>query len=369
MKRLGLVYHDDYLKHDTGEVVYDFGTEQMSVGLEFENPKRVKLIKEMLEKSGLLNKMQTFHPSPATTEDILRVHTEEHINNMQRIAKEGTGKRIFGEEVYGCDVSEEIARLSAGGALKAVDIAMDSQYDVNQAYALIRPPGHHATKEKAMGFCLYNNVAIAARYAQEKYGVKRVAIVDWDVHHGNGTQDIFYDDDNVLFISVHEDGYFPLEGGDMEEVGIGDGLGYNVNVPLPSGTDDKGYIHVFEHIVVPMLKEYQPELLLVSAGQDPNALDPLSRMLVLRPGFRKMAQMMREVAEEICDGRLVAFQEGGYSLPYLPIATLGVLEGLMDVDTGFEDPHVVPIRTMHEDVKQVVAKCKEIHQAYRKMLN
>ena len=364
MKALGFVSHDDYLKHDTGEIVYDFKDSQMSVGMEFENPERVNVIKEALAKSGLLGKMQPFQAEQATTKDLRRVHTNEHIKNMQRIAKEGTGKRIFGEEVYGSEVSEEIARLSAGGALKAVDVVMDKQTELEQAYALIRPPGHHATREKAMGFCLYNNVAIAARYAQEKYGLRRVAIVDWDVHHGNGTQDIFYEDDSVLFISVHEDGYFPLDEGSIGEVGNDEGAGYNVNIPLPSGTEDEGYIRAFEEIVVPLLREFEPELLLVSAGQDPNALDPLSRMLVMRPGFQKMAAMMRETAEELCDGRLVAIQEGGYSLPYLPIATLGVVEGLMNYESDFVDPHVVPRRDMHEDVNRVIEECKEVHQAY-----
>lgn len=169
-------------------------------------------------------------------------------------------------------------------------------------------------------------------------------------------------------ISLHEEGYFPLDEGFVEEVGKDAGEGFNVNIPLPSGTEDDGYIHAFEEIVVPILKEYQPDLLLVSAGQDPNALDPLGRMLVMRPGFRQMAKVMREVAEEVCDGRLVTLQEGGYSLPYLPIATLGVIEGLMDVEVDFQDPHVVPTRGMNEQVKENVQKCIEAHRPYWKNL-
>ena len=364
MKPLAYISHNDYLDHDTGEITYDFNNNHMSVGMEFENPQRIKFIQEALSKSGILDKMQSFEPAPARTEDLLRVHTNQHIENMQRIAKTGTGKRIFGEEVYGNHVSEEIARLSAGGAMKALDVIFDDQTDIEQAYALIRPPGHHATSDKAMGFCLYNNVAVAARYAQEKYGLNRVAIVDWDVHHGNGTQEIFYRDKSNLFISLHEDGYFPLTGGTVDETGLNSGTGYNVNIPLPSGTEDEGYILSFEEIVIPVLKEYEPELIIVSAGQDPNALDPLSSMLVMRPGFQKMAALMRETAEEVCNGRLAVIQEGGYSLPYLPIATLGVVEGLMNYKTDFIDPHVVPRRPIHDDVYKVIQECKSVHKEF-----
>ncbi|AMA72413.1 MULTISPECIES: class II histone deacetylase [Aneurinibacillus] len=361
MKSIGFVFHEDYVKHDTGEQVYVVGgNETLNVGLEFENHFRVRYIKEMLEKSGLLAKMKTFVPEPATDRDLLRVHTQRHIDNMKETARKGL--RVFGPEAYGCPVSEEIARLSAGGAMKAVDIAMDNE--VKQAYALIRPPGHHATSDQAMGFCLYNNVAIAARYALDVYGLERVAIVDWDVHHGNGTQDIFYHDKNVLFISVHEDSYFPANTGKIEEVGEGEGEGYNVNIPLPSGTGNAGYQYAFEQLVLPILEKYEPQLLLISAGQDPNCMDPLSRMVVTREGFRYMAKVVRELAERICDGRLVILQEGGYSLPYLPIATLGVIEGLMDCEADFRDPHSVPERPVTQELWEAIFACKKIFSQY-----
>ncbi|MFT9846448.1 class II histone deacetylase [Aneurinibacillus sp. REN35] len=363
MKPSGFVFHEDYVKHDTGTQTYTLpNKETVQVGLEFENHYRVRYIKDMLEKSGLLAQMEAFTPKPASEEDLLRVHTPSHIAHVREVAQKGL--RVFGPEAYGCPVSEEIARLSAGGALKAVDIAMGAEPGLSQAYALIRPPGHHASSDQAMGFCLYNNVAIAARYAQDKYGLSRVAIVDWDVHHGNGTQDIFYEDESVLFISLHEAEYFPVDTGAAEEVGAGAGTGYNVNIALPSATGEEGYRHAFEHIVLPVLREYKPELLLVSAGQDPNGLDPLSRMMVMRPGFRYMAKVLRETAEEVCGGRIAVLQEGGYSLPYLPIATLGVIEGLLDVETHIEDPHVIPARPLTEEAKNAVSASAAAQAAY-----
>ncbi len=166
-----------------------------------------------------------------------------------------------------------------------------------------------------------------------------MAIVDWDVHHGNGTQQAFYDDPSVLFVSLHEAANFPVDGGEARETGGGAGAGYNANVPLPSGTGDAGYRHAFDELVLPLVEAFAPQLILVSAGQDANAFDPLGRMRVQRDGFRHMARALRQAAGGACGGRIVMLQEGGYSLPYLPIATLGVLEGLVGWNAPFDDPH------------------------------
>lgn len=356
------IFHEDYEKHDTGNQIYSFGDNQnLNVGLEFENPLRVRYIKEMLEKTGLLQNMIEYSPIAATDADLLRVHPQHHIDHMRDLCLKG--ERVLGQDVLGCPVSETIARLAAGGAILGVELALQGG-PVKQAYSLIRPPGHHASTDQAMGFCLYNNVAIAARYAQEKFGLERVAIVDWDVHHGNGTQEIFYHDPNVLFISLHEEGYFPLHSGLMEEIGEGKGTGYNINIPLPPATGEDGYRFAFEELVLPILEQFHPQLILVSAGQDPNGLDPLSRMMLMRPGFRYMAKSIREVAEKVCDGRLVLLQEGGYSLPYLPIATLGVIEGLMDCEAAFQDPHAIPHRPITAELRDTIAKCKQTFSPY-----
>jgi acetoin utilization deacetylase AcuC-like enzyme len=215
-----------------------------------------------------------------------------------------------------------------------------------------------------MGFCVFNNVAIAARYAQKVYGAARVLIADWDVHHGNGTQTVFYHDPTVLFVSLHEAGYYPLESGRAEELGTGNGNGYTINLPLPSATGDAGYRHAFEQVVLPALRAFAPQLILVSAGQDANAFDPLGRMRVQRSGFRYMAAALRELAQECCTGRLVVLQEGGYSLPYLPIATLGVLEGLTGWDAPFDDPHPFAQHPLHPDERDAVAHARRLQTLF-----
>ncbi len=360
-----LIYHEEYEKHDTGNQIYSFGEDRrLQVGVEFENALRIRYIREMLEKTGLLHHMTEFLPTPAKDTDLLRVHSQTHIDRLRDLCQKGI--RVLGHDAFGCPSSESIARLAAGGAMLGVEQVLQ-EGPIKQAYALIRPPGHHAGIEQAMGFCLYNNVAIAARYAREVFGIERVAIVDWDVHHGNGTQEIFYSDPHVLFISMHEASYYPLDAGHMTELGRDSGEGYNINIPLPPATGEEGYRMAIEELVLPILEQYRPQLLLVSAGQDSNGLDPLSRMMMMRPGFRYMAKAFRELANRICGGRLVLFQEGGYSLPYLPIATLGVMEGLMNCEVDFHDPHVIPIRPIVGELVDAITQCKQTFSPYWKL--
>lgn len=365
MNNIGWVWDERYLQHDTGSVQYSFQNGMtLQVCDEFENKNRMIVIKEMIEKSGLNQYMKAFSPLFASDDDLLRVHSMEHLYWIKEAGIKGI--REIGLEAYGCRETEEVARLSAGGAVKAVDIVMN-QSDLKQVYAQIRPPGHHATRDAAMGFCFYNNVAVAAAYAIERYKLKRVVVLDWDVHHGNGTQDIFYKRDDVLVISIHEEGYFPLNTGAIEEMGEGKGKGFNVNIPLPSLTGDEGYQIVFETVVSQIINQYQPELIFISAGQDPNALDPLSRMLVSRKGFKRMAEIMKELANTHCDGKMVVIQEGGYSLPYLPIATMGVLEGLIGVDIPWKDPHKIPYRELPNQFFEYIEKIKGVQKSYWSM--
>lgn len=358
----GFIWDEKYLKHDVGEMKYNFkNSNVIEVGPEFEHPQRAIVIKEILAKTGVLEKMVPFSPYEAKTEDLLRVHSEEHIKWVMEACKKGI--REIGPEAYGNSMSEEIARLSAGGAMKAVDICMEEE-EINQAYALIRPPGHHATTDMAMGFCLYNNVAVAASYAIEKYHLTKVLILDWDVHHGNGTEEIFYERNNVLFISIHEDSYFPLNSGEINKIGSGEGEGFNINIPLPPLTGDEGYQRTFIEVIEPIVQQYEPDLILVSAGQDSNAFDPLARMMVLRPGFRYMGRKIRELAKQYANGKLAILQEGGYSIPYLPIATLGVIEGLMDIEIDWQDPHQIPKRALDPKVIKTIEKVKKVHAAH-----
>jgi acetoin utilization deacetylase AcuC-like enzyme len=229
------------------------------------------------------------------------------------------------------------ALLAAGSTIAAMDAVLDGP--APRAYVLARPPGHHAVADMGMGFCLLNNVALAVLHARRR-GVQRVLILDWDVHHGNGTQAAFYDDPSVLFISLHQDDWYPIGMGGLDQRGAGEGIGATVNVPLPAGTGDRGYAAVLDRIVAPVARRFQPDLFVISAGQDASMMDPLGRMLVSMTGFRAMGQRMRALADELCGGRLLLVQEGGYSEVYTPFSTLGALEGASGHLTGIADPYL-----------------------------
>jgi acetoin utilization deacetylase AcuC-like enzyme len=208
---------------------------------------------------------------------------------------------------------------------------------VRNTYALLRPPGHHALSNRAMGFCIFNNAVIAAHYARKVYGLERIMIVDWDVHHGNGTQDAFYADPEVLFVSLHQQDWYPKLSGELEQIGTGAGAGFTVNIPLPAGTGDRGYRAAFEQLVIPVGLQFRPQLVIISAGQDANWLDPLAAMMVTQSGFRRMSELVLRLAEETCEGRLVMLQEGGYSAAYVPYCTVAAVQPLLGLDLGIID--------------------------------
>lgn len=239
---------------------------------------------------------------------------------------------------------------------------------VDNVYALTRPPGHHAEAQEGMGFCIFNNVAIAAKYAKRKYNLDRILVLDWDVHHGNGTEQAFYDDDSTLFISIHQDRLFPPERGYVEHCGEGKGEGYNVNIPLPAGTGNAGYMHAFEKIVEPIVDQFKPELILVSAGQDPSFFDPLARMMVTSEGFYRFLEFMKKLAEKHCDGRLVLSHEGGYSAAYVPFCSMAIVEALSEQKSGVEDPFMdafgVPVETLFPHEEEAVQRVMEQQSKY-----
>ncbi len=307
-----------------------------------ERPERMERVLRVLEASGTLGELERIPAREATEAEIALVHAPAMIEKI----RDGSRGELtwIGPEARAGEGSWEATLLAVGGALECVDAVIDDR--IANAYACLRPPGHHSSADLPMGFCLFNPVAIAARRAQER-GLGRVAIVDWDVHHGNGTQDVFYADPTVLFISLHQQDLYPPGDGRVEQTGRDAGEGATVNVPLPAGTGDDGYRYAFDRVVAPALRAFAPDLILVSAGQDPAAGDPLGRMSVTTEGFRSIAARVRGLAEELCEGRLVAFQEGGYSLDHMPFCTLAVIEAIAGLAPSFEaDPLEldVPVR-------------------------
>jgi acetoin utilization deacetylase AcuC-like enzyme len=232
--------------------------------------------------------------------------------------------------------SYEIALLAAGGCITAVDAVLDGKVD--NAYALVRPPGHHAERDQGRGFCIFANTALAAAHSRQQRGLSRVAIVDWDVHHGNGTEHAFYDDPSVLTISIHQDNNYPPGSGAIQDTGAGEGKGYNINIPLPAGSGVGAYVATFERVVAPALRAFRPELILIASGLDASAMDPLASMMMTSDGYRKLTQVVLAVARDVCGGRLVACHEGGYSPAYVPYCGLAIIEEMAGVRTGLEDP-------------------------------
>jgi len=331
----GFVFHELYLWHNTWNWAQVFPPSlSVQPGTHAENPETKRRIRNLLEVSGLLDQLVAIKPRAATVEEVARVHTQAHINHIRAISDKGYGDASqltpLGSGSY------EIALLAAGGAIEAVDAVIKGK--VENAYALIRPPGHHATKDVGMGFCLFANAAIAVRHAQKVLGVGRVATVDWDVHHGNGTQAIFYNDPSVLTISLHQDNLFPAASGGTPENGEGKGRGFNINVPLPPGSGPGAYIAAFERVVLPALARYKPELIVVPSGFDAGGVDPLGRMMMSAEGYRALTRLLMQVAAELCKGRIVMTHEGGYSEMYAPYCGLAVIEELSGHRTKVDDP-------------------------------
>ena len=289
-----------------------------------ENPLRLAAIESALERLGLLDGRPDVPFGPAPAESLEWVHDSRYLALLAEAAAAGGGW-LDGDTFIGPD-SWDVARLAAGAALAATDAVLAAQ--VPRALCLVRPPGHHATPTRGMGFCLVNNVAVAAAHALAR-GLQRIAVVDWDVHHGNGTQDAFYVTDRVLFCSVHQSPLYPGTGM-ADERGEGAGEGFTLNVPLRPGGDDHTNRRVFEERILPAVRAYRPELVLVSAGFDAHLADPLANMRVTEIGFAWMAGAVADLADDVSDGRLVAVLEGGYDRDALSrsvAATLRAFDG------------------------------------------
>ena len=331
----GFVWHELYMWHNTWNWAGVFPPSlTIQPGEHNENPETKRRLRNLIEVSGLLDHLVALKPRSATEDEVARFHTREHIASMK--AKSDSGYADASQLTPMGQGSYEIALLAAGGAIVAMDAVLDGR--VKNAYALIRPPGHHATRTTGMGFCLFGNAVIAIEHARATRGVKRVATVDWDVHHGNGTQSAYYSDPNVLTISIHQDNLFPAASGGLEENGEGPGVGANLNIPLPPGSGNGAYVATFERVVIPALRRFKPEVIVVPSGFDGSGVDPLGRQMVSSDAYRTMTQMLLAAADDLCGGRLIMTHEGGYSAMYVPYCGLAVLEEMAGMRTHVEDP-------------------------------
>lgn len=299
-----------------------------------ESPETKRRLKSLLDVSGLTRQLHVQSANPASEEDLLRVHTPGYLQRFKALSDAGGGE--LGPQAPIGPGSYEIAKLSAGLAMAAVDRVLAGESD--NAYSLSRPPGHHCLADDAMGFCFLANIAIAIEAAKARRGLGKVAVIDWDVHHGNGTQSIFEARGDVLTISLHQDGCFPPGYSGEEDRGRGPGLGANLNIPLPPGSGHEAYLQAMQRLVIPALERFEPELIIVACGYDANAVDPLARMLLHSDSFRSMTRLLRQTAEHLCQGRLVLVHEGGYSEAYVPFCGLAVIEELAGIRTAVSDP-------------------------------
>ncbi len=319
-----------------------------------EHAGRLNAIYHALDHSGLRADLLALEPRPASEEELRAAHTPNHVATIKRFSAQGGGNLDL--DTYMTSESWLAATLAAGAALRAVDAVCRGE--CQNAFALVRPPGHHATPSQAMGFCLFNNIAVAAHYALNHCGLERVAIVDYDVHHGNGTQDIFYRDPRVLFCSTHASPFYPGTGS-IREIGAEAGLGTTLNVPMPFGVGDQGYDQIFVQAIAPALRRWRPQLLLVSAGYDAHWSDPLGPMTLSVAGYARLTQTLYNLAEELCDGRLALVLEGGYNLEALGACVVAALRVLLGRDPG-DDP-LGPITAKEPPVAGIIAALRSQH--------
>ncbi|MBN1366980.1 MAG: histone deacetylase [Dehalococcoidales bacterium] len=339
---VGYVYDPVYLQHDTG--------------YHSENANRLTSILSYLEKTGLLAELKIIKPRAASIDEIAAVHDREYISYLAYVAKNG-GAWLEVDTVMS-PKSYDAAVYAAGGTISATDEVMQGK--VSSAFALVRPPGHHATYDRAMGFCMFNNIAIAAKYALSKYKLERIAIIDFDVHHGNGTQDAFNSDPHVLYVSTHQYPHYPGSG-NAEDTGTPEGRGTILNVPMPAASGDHEYHTVFEKIIVPVAKRYKPQLIMVSAGYDIHWSDELAQMQVTTTGIADIVRFIKQLADEFCQGKIVIALEGGYNLEALSTSVKATFDVLMN-KKEIEDIMGTPKRRVsNPDIAPLVKQLKAIH--------
>ena len=343
-KKTGVVKDMRYLRHSAG-----FGHP--------ESPERLAAIYEMLHNPLMAWKFIEIEPREATHKEIETIHTPSYVEYIAGTA--GQSSVYLDPDTATSPESYEIAKLAVGGVCNAIDSVMEKKVD--NAFALVRPPGHHAEADSAAGFCIFNNIAIGAMHAILKHHLKKVLIVDWDLHHGNGTQHSFYSDPRVLYFSTHQYPYYPGTGS-LQEIGQGKAEGYTINVPLSVGAGDASFVKIFRKILQPVALKFKPQLVLLSAGFDTYYQDPLGGMRVTADGFAALTRILMNIAESYCNGRFVAVLEGGYHLAGLTQSVKAVLEEMRD-DTHYPEEKLALLEKEADEntnhiIKQVISKIK-----------
>jgi acetoin utilization deacetylase AcuC-like enzyme len=345
-KKTGIVKDRAYLRHGT-----DSGHP--------ETPRRLVSIYEMLENPDMVWKFTGIDARRATREELERVHRPAFIDAIAATA--GRSMSMLDPDTVASSETYDIARLAAGGLINAVDAVVSRKVD--NAFALVRPPGHHADEGRAAGFCIFNNVAVGARHAMAQHNMERILIVDWDLHHGNGTQDIFYGDRKVLYFSTHQFPYYPGTGA-MGEMGRGEGLGYTINVPLRPGADDAFYVRIFQDILSPVAMAFKPEIILVSAGFDTYFADPLGEMKVTPEGFAALTRILLNLADACSGGRLVLVLEGGYHIQGLAKCVRSVLLELLDETRATEEELIRMAAGADDKAKTLIGQVRKAIEPY-----
>ena len=344
MKKTGIVKDQRFMNHEMG-------------AHHPESPQRLAVIYEMLEQADMAGHFQLVPVMRAKREDLLLIHSPQYVDQIE--STDGKSYTYLDPDTQTSEGSYEAALLAAGGLCEAISMVHSGELD--NAFALVRPPGHHAERTRAMGFCLFNNIAIGARYAQEHLQKSRILILDWDLHHGNGTQHSFEDDPTILYISTHQYPFYPGSGA-FTEVGTGKGKGYTVNIPLSPGYGDGEYISIFEKIIKPITFEFNPDIILVSAGFDIYIDDPLGAMRVTPNGFAGLTRSIMDMADKCCDGKLVMTLEGGYHIFGQRDSVKAILEELSGLSKT--DIQAFLVNSNKDRVAYVMKAVKEVHGRY-----
>ncbi|MDY6765305.1 MAG: histone deacetylase [Halobacteria archaeon] len=349
---LALVYHENYLLHE-------------HTPTHPERRERLMYTMDQLEEEGILDMpdVDVVEPSHASRDDLLRVHEKSYLNKLMDMSAQGRGSLSIDTHIS--EHTWDQCRLAAGGVKLAGELVVNGEYD--SSFVMSRPGGHHAFSNKGHGFCFTNNTAVMIRHIQENTDVEKVLIWDWDAHHFDGTQEIFYDDPSVLAISTHQDGRTLFPGtGFVDETGEGDGEGYTINVPLSPKTGDDGYLKVVDEVFEPVAREFDPDLMFIEAGQDNHFTDPITDLGVTAQGYARLMNKAVETADELCDGDIVASLAGGYGIEGgLPYTNLAVIASLLGLDTSnIREPSLYDPPEESPEVDTVIRKVKDMHSAY-----